>query len=91
LAVRGVGAVRFGVPSALRGTPLVGYEGHCAFAESATVHSPAANKKPLRRLVILFFIAEREAEENTAFGRPLKADSTYLKKGQPWAPARRKC
>src|SRR6187200_573701 len=29
-AVRGVGASRFGLPSAVRGTPGVGYEGHCA-------------------------------------------------------------
>ena len=29
-AVRGVGASRFGLPSAARGTPGVGYEGHCA-------------------------------------------------------------
>src|ERR1051325_12252317 len=28
--VRGAGAVRFGFPSAVRGTPGVGYGGHCA-------------------------------------------------------------
>ena len=36
-AVRGAGASRFGVPSALRGTPGVGYEGHCAPIEGASV------------------------------------------------------
>ncbi|HKE82693.1 MAG TPA: hypothetical protein VKB50_03025, partial [Vicinamibacterales bacterium] len=29
-AVRGVGASRFGLPSAARGTPGVVYDGHCA-------------------------------------------------------------
>ena len=29
-AVRGVGASRIGLPSAARGTPGVGYDGHCA-------------------------------------------------------------
>jgi len=29
-AVRGVGPSRIGLPSAVRGTPGVGYDGHCA-------------------------------------------------------------
>src|SRR5678816_1397487 len=35
-AVRGVGASRFGLPSAIRGTPGVGYDGHCAPSEGDT-------------------------------------------------------
>ena len=36
-AVRGAGASRFGFPSAVRGTPGVGYDGHCAPIEGASV------------------------------------------------------
>src|SRR4249919_1689928 len=36
-AVRGAGASRFGFPSAVRGTPAVGYDGHCAPIEGTTV------------------------------------------------------
>jgi hypothetical protein len=35
-AVRGVGASRIGLPSAIRGTPGVGYDGHCAPSEGDT-------------------------------------------------------
>jgi hypothetical protein len=34
-AVRGAGAVRLGRPSALRGAPFVGYDGHCATSAGA--------------------------------------------------------
>src|SRR4051794_8749497 len=36
-AVRGAGASRFGFPSASRGIPGVGYSGHCASIEGASV------------------------------------------------------
>ena len=32
--VRGAGASRIGLPSAVRGTPGVGYDGHCALNEA---------------------------------------------------------
>src|SRR6185295_18867773 len=36
-AVRGAGASRFGLPSGVRGTPRVGYDGHCADSGDAAV------------------------------------------------------
>jgi hypothetical protein len=32
-AARGAGALRFGCPAGVRGTPAVGYGGHCAESE----------------------------------------------------------
>src|SRR5262245_44747659 len=43
-AVLGVGAVRFGLPSAVRGTPGVGNDGHCAASDAdAMVRSRKTN------------------------------------------------
>ena len=50
VSVRGAGARRFGLPSAVRGTLRVGYDGHCA--ESGIEMSAAsANAHELTRVM----------------------------------------
>ena len=56
--------MRFGVPSALRGTFGVGYDAHCALAGAVTAASPISNKVVSRRIVICFRCGLRiEAEK----------------------------
>jgi hypothetical protein len=50
-AVRGVGAVRFGFPSGVRGTPGVGYDDHCATTGDAAATHTAITTALIHRVI----------------------------------------
>ena len=50
--VRGVGASRIGLPSGVRGTPGVGYDGHCAPSDGASATHIAITPTALIHRVI---------------------------------------
>jgi hypothetical protein len=56
-AVRGVGASRIGWPSAVRGTPGVAYDGHCAPSVDVTAmrmaHTPAIHSFRVTKITLL--------------------------------------
>src|SRR6187200_991375 len=64
-AVRGVGASRFGLPSARRGTPGVGYDGHCAPSVDVTAMRMANTPAIHSFLVTKYEAPEKDADQCT--------------------------